>query len=273
MTARLLACEARKLLCGSALPLLALAAGAMALLTLVSPAEGGPVFMSAGGRMDQVGQSIGFIGNWIDPRDVPGSAMRTAFVYTPFWLLVVILAAVNVLSADFGTGSAVVSKAKGVSLGGAMVARAAVFAVLAGLLYGSACLVAFVFKAGQYGAVLSGADFVRFFGALLVNVLLLASLVMQAALVFSMTRSAFASAFLLVAMQVSVLLGYPSAYGVTGEGAAGNLLFPLTPVFYLMHSCSLGTEGVTLAAACGYALTSSAIAVGAAAFVLHAKEV
>lgn len=275
MIARLTLCEMGKLLHSKMLLILLGAATLMTLLTLLSPVDypGGPMFMTAGESPDKVGGAIGFIGNLIDPQNVAGSAMRTALLYTPFWLPIVIVFSVSVLAADFASGSLVVSKAKGVSLSSLLIAKVLVIASTLSIVYGLSGIVSFAFKTAQYGIMPTFADYRLFFGILVVNILLLISLVMESVLLFTVVRNSFLSALLLIFLQIYVLIGYPSAYGMTGEGADGNLVFPLVPVFYLMNICSLSFENVSLILASCYAVISSLLMFPLAVFAFHAREV
>lgn len=275
MTTRLMACEARKMLRSTSFLVLLAATAVFTALTVASPAAfpGGPMFMTAGPEPDVVGGAIGFIGNLVDPENVAGSAARTAFVYTPFWLAVVIAFAASSFAADFTTRSVAVSKAKGTPLAKILLAKTVSIVGVVGTCYAASCLAAFLFKAHQYDAPLEAADFGLFFGILGTNVALLGALATQAMLLFSLLRSTFASALALLVCQVCVLLGYPSAYGVSGAGEAGNPLFLLSPVYYLMNTCSLSFDNAPLLLGAAYAAVAVAVALTASAAALSMREV
>ena len=94
-------CEARKILRSRALYLMLAASVVFTALTALSPADtGGQMFMMAGDPF-RIGGAIGFIGNVVDPERIGASAIRTSFLFTPFWLPVVIVFTVHMLSADF----------------------------------------------------------------------------------------------------------------------------------------------------------------------------
>lgn len=274
MRGRLVACEARKLLRSTPFVLLLVAMVAFTILTVMSPADyPNPLFMTAGPQPDVVGGAIGFIGNYVDPGNVAGSAARTAFVYTPFWLAVAIVFAASAFSADFASKSVAVSQAKGMHPGRILAAKALVIIVVLGLCYAVSCLSAFLFKASQYGATLHAADVGLFLAVLGTNVLLIGALAVQAIMLYSLFKSTFVATLALLVFQVYVLLGYPSAYGLNGSGAAGNPLFTLSPVYYLMNTCALSFDNVPLLVAVVYALVAGALALAAAAAALHMKEV
>lgn len=257
-----------------ALVVVAVLAIVMTLLTVFSPTEypGGPLFMTAGSRPDIVGGAIGFIGNQIDPWNVAGSAMRTAFVYTPFWLPVVIIFALNVFSSDFSTGSIRVSRARGTSMGGMLLAQSAIiFAVLGGA-YGFSCLVSFIVKAHQYGATLASSDYLLFVSILITNIFLICSLAAQAVFLFAALRSSFASTLVFLVFQVYVLLGYPSSYGTTGAEAPVNVLFRLSPTYYLMNTSSLSFENTSLLLALVYSVVVTTSVLAISSVTLNLKE-
>lgn len=246
----------------------------MTFLTIFSPADypGGPMFMTAGSRPDIVSGAIGFIGNQIDPWNVAGSAMRTAFVYTPFWLPVVIIFTLNVFSSDFSTGSIRVSKARGTSMGGILLAKSAMIFAVLGSTYGFSCLVSFIAKAHQYGTALGGSDYMLFIGILITNILLICSLAAQAVFLFAAVRSSFASTLVLLVVQVYVLLGYPSSYGTTGVEAPANVLFHLSPTYYLMNTSSLSFENTSLLLALVYSVVVTTFLLAISSATLNLKE-
>lgn len=229
--------------------------------------------MTAGGELDAIGQAVGFIGNYIDPQKVAASAVRTSFLYTPFWLPVVIVFSASAFSADFATRSVAVTKARGGSPSQVVAAKAAVTFAAVGLTYALGCLSAFLFKASQYGVAVGGADMGPFLSALGANVVLLWALAAQTMLLFCLFKSSFASALGLLLLTAFVLVGYPSSYASTGEAPAANLLFTLSPAYYLVHTSSLSFDGVSLLACLAFGIAATAAALAGSMIATNVKEV
>lgn len=270
---RLLACEARKMMHTKALLLLVTTAVVLTATTMLSPVSGGPLFMTAGGDLNEVGAAIGFIGNQIDPQNAAGSAIRTAFLYTPLWLPLVIIFATSAFAADFTSRSIRVSKAKGISLTSLLVAKALTIFVCVGIAYLLSCLLSFLFKANQYGVTLEGADMALFFGILGTNILLLCALVAQCILLFSLFRNSLVSILALIVYHLYVLVSYPSSFAHGAMGSSENLTFLVSPAYYLLNTCSLSFGNVSIPLVIGYAVITIPIMLVASSASLQVREV
>lgn len=274
MIRQLVACEFRKMMHVKSLIALVAIMCVLTGFTILSPADfpGGPFFMMSGSRPDVVGGAIGFIGNVVDTQNVSGSAMRTSFVYTPFWLPVIIVFTASFFASDFSSGSIRVSKAKGTSMGGILVAKTVAISAICGVLYGFSCLVSFVYKTDQYGATLLNADYYLFAAILLTNILLLCLLATQVVFLYTITRSTMASSLILVIAQVYVLIDYPSVYSEIGKGASENILYLLSPAYYLMNTSSLCFEGPSLFQSFAFTIVLTGLMLGASYGVLNSRE-
>ena len=275
---RLLYCECFKLIRSSSF--LALVAATIILTTLTiitaySPSgAGGPLFMVAGMELDKIGRAIGFIGNIIDPNHVSASAVRTAFVFTILWLPVVILFATGAFSSDFISRSLTISQAKGISQTRILISKAIVICTAVAVCYAISCTIAFFFKANQYGASPDFNALGVFFSALGLNILLLTALMTQVMCLFSLVRSPFACSLITVLISTFVLLAYPSSYSTLSEvRASGFLLYEFSPVFYLLHTCSLSIDTDFIALTIFYSLASILIALGISAVAMNRRKV
>lgn len=270
---RLMVCEARKLLHSRMLLFLLAAAVVFTGMTVASPKSGGPLFMIAGGDLNAMGTAIGFIGNYVDPQRVGASAVRTSFLYTPFWLPAVIAFSASVFSTDFATRSLAVTKAKGGSPAKVLAAKAVAAFAAIGACYAISCLVSFLLKASQYGATLSGADAMLFLITLGANILLLWALSAQTMLLFCLVRNSFASALALLLFTAVVLVAYPASYTPPGEAPTPNPLFMASSAYYLVHTCALNFDGVPLLASIGFGAAATAIALAGSMVATNAREV
>ncbi|NPD32180.1 hypothetical protein HLV35_02715 [Eggerthellaceae bacterium zg-997] len=255
----LFGCEVRKLVGSGAFLLVALAGAALMLATVLSPSAppGGPLFMVAGDDLLAIGSAIGFIGNQIDPGRVTESAARTAFVYTPLWVAIVIVFAGTAFSRDFVSGAAAVSRARGMSAAKIVVPKLAAAVMVASFVYVLFTSVCFMLKAIDYGVAPTAAEALGFLALSVINALLCGSLACQVALLFLAFRSSFVSVLVPLLYGAVVLIGYPSSFAASG-GHVPNLLFDLSPVFYLFHTCSLGSWDLI-----AHALTYSVLSMAA----------
>lgn len=266
-------CEARKIMRSRALYLMLAASVAFTTLTALSPADtGGQMFMMAGDPF-RIGGAIGFIGNVVDPERIGASAIRTSFLFTPFWLPVVIVFTVHMLSADFLSKSMAVSKAKGVGLGKTVFVKITMIFASVGLCYSASCAASFAIKANEYGTVLSPADFRLLFEALGANVLLLCALSCQTALLFLLLRRQLPSVLGSLFYTAYVLVGYPASYGLSGEGAFGSLIFAASPAYHLINVSSLSFEAIPLLWGVAYGTAAIVIALGCAVAAANVREV
>lgn len=271
------AAQARKICSSRAVVTVASIAVALAALTMTSPADanGGPMFMMAGGAPEVIGGAIGFIGNVIDGDAVAASAARTAFVYTVLWIPVAAVYGVAAFSLDFGCGAARVSKARGASLGASGCARMLASFVPLALFYVAACSASFAFKAAQYGAAAGLSDWTGFLFAACTNALLLCSVAAWSAAIYAVVRGTFGAAIIQLGLAVIVLLGYPSAYGSAVAASSTDPIFPwcLSPVFHLMNVSSLCAQGTGLLAPAVYSVASCTLAFAVAGVALRIREV
>lgn len=261
----LLRCQRAKLLAGP-LPATMLAFS-LAVLALCVARDSELLIMVAGERPEAVGGAIGFLFDVVDPASPSLSCARTALASTILWVPACVLCSGAVLSRDRADGSAAVSYARGLSPARALLARAIGCGALVIAPYLATTVAIFACKLSAAAAPPDAAAWSAFAGALVVCALLLASLVGEVALLFSLTRGVLGSTFACLALAVLVLFLYPSAYARALYAGAGDpVAFAASPVYHLMWVCSLSglPRSLALGGLCGLAATAGALALAAA---------
>lgn len=277
MSVRCFFMQGRRVLFSRATFVLAGIAVLLSALTMASPATdfGGPMFMMAGRHPEVVGGAIGFIGNIVDESQPALSAARTSFLYTVLWAPVSFIYMTIVFSSDYVCGAARVSRARGISLGALAAAKALWASICIAVGYLCSCFSAFAFKAVQYGVVLQPSDCATFFCFALANVSVLCAAAAWSVVLFAITRSTFASAFVQLLAFAAVLLGFPSAFGEASLAGVQADPFPwcATPAYYLLYMSSLSVPPLGLAAPFAYALLSCTAATLCTSAALRLREV
>ena len=221
----------------------------------MAPSEYGPLFMVAGDINGPVGDSIGFIGNILDPEHIAESAVRSSFCYTAFWIPFVAIMGVCAVGEGIKGLQSQLSVAHGVSGGSSTLARALVNVICIPPFYFLSCLPGFLAKMFLYDAPISMNSIRLFLIYLIVNSFILCALFAMSSLVASMLRPAVASTLLSILPHLGALLSYPSNY------AMGNAspLWWTSPATWLMHSCSLNLSQPATLLALIYSLAVLAI--------------
>lgn len=231
--------------------------GAATLLAVAGmvPSEYGPLFMVAGDINGPVGDSIGFIGNILDPEHIAESAVRSSFCYTVFWIPFVAIMGVCAVGEGIKGLQSQLSVAHGVSGGSSTLARALVNVICIPPFYLLSCLPGFLAKMFLYDAPISMNSIHLFLIYLIVNSFILCALFAMSSLVAIMLRPAVASTLLSILPHLGAMLSYPSNY------AMGNAspLWWTSPATWLMHSCSLNLSQPATLLALIYSLAVLAI--------------
>lgn len=248
---RLLICEAKKLHHSFSMTLMIIITVSLTLLLILSGTNV-QLYMVAGPGLDsalpeKIGGSIGFISNAIDPTRVGDSVLRTAFSYTVFWIPISIFFSASFYSMDFRTHSIQVSKAHGTSITGIILAKSISIFSIQSLLYCLHCICTAYLKAIQFGVDWQTLNFNLFFSIALTNLLLLEVLSSETILLYTLFQNTFSCVIILFIYHACVLCLYPNSFSRFPETlGVGRLFYQSSPVYYLMNSCSLSFEYVTL---------------------------
>lgn len=221
---------------------LALLALLTCVATVLSP-DDGPLFMVAGDPNAAVGATIGFVGDVIVPGHVSESVLRASLVYTIAWIPAAAILGVTVVGMGTAEPTAQLSQAKGVPGGAAVLGQAVSQTAMFAIAHLLSCIAAFTLKTLAYGAPLA-ATWGLATGTILTNCLLLCAIHLTAALIAAVFRAPLPALFLSLLLGIGPLLAYPRAY-IAGSVSAAAWM---SPVVWLMHTCSLNMSEVSLAA-------------------------
>ena len=254
---RLLICEVKKLRHSFAMALMIIVTISLTLLLILSGTNV-QLYMVAGPGLDsalpeKVGGTIGFISNAIDSARVGDSVLRTVFSYTVFWIPISIFFSVSFYSMDFRTHSIQVSKAHGIPIVKIILAKSISLISIQSLLYCLYCICTVYVKAIQFGVDWQTLNFNLFFSVVVTNLLLMGVLSSEAILLFTLFQNSFFCVIALFVYHACVLCLYPNSFARFPETlGVGRLFYQSSPVYYLMNSCSLSFEYVSLATSLCY---------------------
>lgn len=211
--------------------------------TIFNP-ENGPLFMVAGDPSAAVGATIGFVGDVIVPGYAAESALRASLVYTIAWIPAAAIMGVTVVGMGTAEPTAQLSQAKGIPGGAAILARTVPQMAMLAIAYLLSCAAAFALKTLVYEVPRADAVWGLAAGTILTNCLLLCAIHLTSDLIAALCRMPLLALFISLLLGIGPLLAYPRAYIAGGAPAAAWM----SPVVWLMHTCSLNISEVSLTA-------------------------